>query len=89
MYKYCSLVILLLSSWFVQAQSSSEINSDIIQDSLQDRQFLKKLGDGYLPTKYFDFDLRYLVKYNQYEALRTGLGGVTNEAFSEKFRNQN
>ena len=47
---------------------------------------MKQLGNGYFPTKYFNFDLRYLIKYNQYEALRTGLGGITNEAFSENFR---
>jgi hypothetical protein len=86
MSKFCSLAFIVLSSWLVGAQSTNETNSRSVQDSIRNKEFIKQLGDGYLPTRYFNFDLRYLVKYNQYEALRTGLGGVTNEAFSEKFR---
>lgn len=86
MYKSCTLFFLLLFSWVLQAQSPTESDKEPTQDSIKKSRFLKQLGDGYLPTKYFNFDLRYLVKYNQYEALRTGLGGVTNENFSEKFR---
>src|SRR5690606_37702697 len=86
MTKFCSLAFLLLFSWLVRAQSTAEIHTEFTQDSIKERQFLKQLGDGYFPTRYFDFDLRYLVKYNQYEALRTGLGGITNNTFSEKFR---
>lgn len=56
------------------------------QDSIQKDLLLKSIGNGYMPTKYFNFDLRYLVKYNQYEGIRTGLGGVTNDAFSDKYR---
>jgi hypothetical protein len=44
------------------------------------------LGNGYLPTKYFNFDLRYLIKFNQYEGIRTGIGGTTNQNFSKKIR---
>lgn len=86
MSKLCPLAFLLLFSWLVRAQSTTETNTEPTQDSIKKSGFLKQLGDGYLPTKYFNFDLRYLVKYNQYEALRTGLGGITNDAFSEKFR---
>lgn len=86
MSKFCALTLLLFSSWLVHAQSTTETNTGKSQDSIKERQFLKQLGDGYLPTRYFNFDLRYLVKYNQYEALRTGLGGITNDNFSEKFR---
>jgi len=70
----------------VQSQAISETTLEPTQDSIKKSQFLKQLGNGYLPTKYFNFDLRYLIKYNQYEALRTGLGGITNEAFAENFR---
>ena len=56
------------------------------QDTIKKSEFIKQLGNGYFPTKYFNFDLRYLIKYNQYEALRTGLGGITNDAFSDKLR---
>ncbi|NMH87506.1 hypothetical protein HHX25_08320 [Flavivirga sp. Y03] len=71
---------------FAYAQKSSETILEPTQDSIKKRAFIKHLGNGYLPTKYFNFDLRYLIKYNQYEAVRTGLGGVTNQNFSEKYR---
>jgi hypothetical protein len=56
------------------------------QDSIKKSAYLKTIGNGYLPFKYFNLDLRYLVKFNQFEGFRTGLGGVTNDKFSEWFR---
>lgn len=68
------------------SQSFSNIDIEPKQDSIKKSAFVKQLGNGFLPTKYFNFDLRYLIKYNQYEAIRTGIGGTTNDALSEKFR---
>jgi len=56
------------------------------QDSLRKSAFLNKLGNGFFPTKYVNIDLKYLIKYNQYEGFRTGLGGETSTTFSEKFK---
>lgn len=70
----------------MHSQSNFDNQREHKQDSIKKSEFLKQLGNGYFPTKYFNFDLRYLIKYNQYEALRTGLGGITNEALSETFR---
>jgi Family of unknown function (DUF5686) len=56
------------------------------QDSIKKAEFLKNLGNGFLPFRYFNADLRYLIKFNQYEGIRTGLGGETNEKFSKRFR---
>lgn len=47
---------------------------------------LDKFKVGYYPVGFFDFDLKYLVKYNDYEAFRLGVGGTTNEKFSEQWR---
>jgi len=55
-------------------------------DSIKRRDFIKELGQGFLPSKVFKFDLRYLVKYNQYEGFRSGIGGITNDEFSKRFR---
>ncbi|WP_055446950.1 DUF5686 family protein [Lacinutrix mariniflava] len=55
-------------------------------DSISSNMLLKQIGNGFFPTKLWNFDLRYLVKFNQYEGFRTGLGGVTNDSFSKKFR---
>ncbi|MEP3838334.1 MAG: DUF5686 family protein [Algibacter sp.] len=86
MFKYYSIILFLLCTTLVQAQSFNEKDVEPKQDSLKKRKLVKSLGNGYLPSKYFDADLRYLIKYNQYEGVRTGIGLVTNEAFSDKYR---
>ncbi|MBT8246044.1 MAG: hypothetical protein HKP48_00085 [Winogradskyella sp.] len=86
MLKRCLAIILLCLPSFALAQDKPETNNQKSKDSLKKRVFLENIGLGYFPTKYFNFDLRYLVKYNQFEGFRTGLGGVTSERFSEKFR---
>lgn len=86
MYKYCIFFFFTLYATIFQAQSSHETYSETAQDSIKKNAFIKGLGNGYIPTKYFNFDLRYLIKYNQYEGVRTGIGGITNDTFSEKIR---
>lgn len=76
----CSLVV------HSQTISKKQEAKSVQNDSLSKTEFIKQLGNGYFPTKYINLDLRYLIKFNQYEGLRTGLGGVTNETFSEKYR---
>ncbi|MCF6294384.1 MAG: hypothetical protein L3J25_01690 [Flavobacteriaceae bacterium] len=73
-----------------QAQNIDTLGtkSQTTNDSIKKAEFVNYLGNGYFPTKYFNFDLRYLIKFNQHEGFRTGLGGVTNETFSENFRLQ-
>lgn len=56
------------------------------KDSLKKSEFLKNIGNGFFPSNYFNLDLRYLIKFNQYEGFRTGLGGITNDRFSERYR---
>lgn len=46
----------------------------------------RKIIKGYYPVSFFDFDLRYLFKYNNYEGIRVGLGGVTNEKLSKYYK---
>lgn len=85
MFKYCVLLFFICTI-SVQSQTTQKSLSEVKKDSTKKKEFLKYIGNGYFPTKYFNFDLRYLIKFNQYEGVRTGLGGVTNKAFSEKFR---
>ncbi len=86
MTKQFTLVLFILCFSFAQSQSISKKNREPKQDSINKNEFIKQIGNGYFPTKYFNFDLRYLIKFNQYEGLRTGLGGITNDAFSKKIR---
>ncbi|MGB1308947.1 MAG: hypothetical protein ACPG6B_08565, partial [Oceanihabitans sp.] len=88
MKKYGFTVLLILSFLISGAQNPApqKDSTKTKTDSIKRRALIKQLGNGYFPTKYIDIDLRYLVKYNQYEALRTGIGGRTNNTFSEKIR---
>jgi hypothetical protein len=43
-------------------------------------------NNGYYRIGFFDFDLKYLVKYNDYEGFRLGVGGFTNYKFSKYFK---
>lgn len=38
---------------------------------------------GFYPLNFFDIDLRYLIKYNNYEGIRLGFGGKTNDRLFE------
>ena len=79
-------VFLFLICALAQSQSSIQKEVEPRQDSINKQDLLNSIGNGYYPTKYFNSDLRYLIKYNQYEGIRTGLGGITNESFSKIFR---
>lgn len=46
----------------------------------------RKLLLGYVPYGPVDVDLRYMLRYNNYEGFRLGLGGRTNETFSKKYQ---
>ncbi|WP_445735381.1 hypothetical protein [Mariniflexile sp.] len=86
MFRYGILLVCFLSATIAHTQSILETPLEPEQDSIKKKEFVKALGNGFIPTKYFNFDLRYLIKYNQYEGVRTGIGGITNEDFSEKVR---
>ena len=46
----------------------------------------RKILSGYFPIKIWDIDLRNIIRYNNYEGFRLGIGGITNEKFSRKYR---
>lgn len=80
------IYILFFFFVFTLSAQITEKDTEKPKDSLESSVLLKQIGNGFFPTKIWNFDLRYLVKFNQYEGFRTGLGGVTNDGFSEKFR---
>ncbi|MBO3099284.1 hypothetical protein [Gelidibacter pelagius] len=89
MQKYCACLFFIFCIWSAQSQIPDKIGdtlSVVEQDSLRKSKFFKQIGNGFFPTKYIDIDLRYLIKFNQYEGIRTGLGGRTNDNLSEKYR---
>lgn len=46
----------------------------------------RKIISGYFPIKVWDLDLKKIISYNNYEGLRLGIGGTTNDDFSRKYR---
>ncbi|WP_340155525.1 DUF5686 family protein [uncultured Winogradskyella sp.] len=89
MLKHLLVVFLLTFITFSYAQQPPTLekdSTDQARDSIKKTQFVKNIGNGFLPFNYFNLDLRYLIKFNQYEGFRTGLGGVTNDRFSERYR---
>ncbi|MCG2610119.1 DUF5686 family protein [Flavobacterium sp. SM15] len=46
----------------------------------------RKVISGFIPLGAVDLDLRQIIKYNNYEGFRFGLGGVTTDSFSKKIR---
>jgi hypothetical protein len=46
----------------------------------------RKIINGFVPFGLFDLDLRQLFSYNNFEGFRFGLGGVSSELFSRKYR---
>lgn len=89
MQKFGAFVFFVFFTFSVLSQiptTTKDTLSVAEQDSLKKNKFFKQIGAGFFPTKYFDIDLRYLIKFNQYEGFRTGLGGQTNTLLSEKYR---
>ncbi|MGQ2982912.1 DUF5686 family protein [Flavobacterium sp.] len=63
------------------------LDSIVAKDNWEQRIILgRKIVNGYLPVGAVDIDLRQIVKYNNYEGFRVGIGGVTNDRFLETFR---
>ena len=79
-------VICCATKSYAQLPKTAKDSIKIARDSIRKADLLQNVGNGFYPFDYFNADLRYLVKFNQYEGFRTGLGGVTNDKFSEWFR---
>lgn len=89
MLKQSLAILFICLATFSLAQNPISKKTDstkIARDSIKKAEFLKNIGNGFLPINFFDLDLRYLIKFNQYEGFRTGLGGITNERFSDRYR---
>ncbi|MEN9488975.1 MAG: hypothetical protein RL494_1240 [Bacteroidota bacterium] len=82
--------------WYTYFNDSTDVRSNPTYFSLdsliQKRKYETKIKigrkvlKGYYPIGFFDFDLRYLFSYNNYEGFRLGLGGVTNEKLSKNYK---
>lgn len=65
----------------------TNLDSLSVAENIEQKIFLgKKIFNGYLPLSYVDIDLKSIIKYNNYEGFRLGIGGVTNNKLSEKYK---
>ncbi|GGB69121.1 hypothetical protein GCM10007424_06350 [Flavobacterium suaedae] len=63
------------------------LDSIVAKEKLEKKIFLgKKIINGYIPIGFFDINLREVIKYNNYEGFRLGIGGITNNKLADNFR---
>jgi len=63
-----------------------KVDSVIQVNNLERKIEVKKgISNGYFPLGFWDFSLKRLIKYNNLQGFRLGLGGTTNKKFSERF----
>ena len=68
-------------------QTYSVLDSIVSKENIENKiRFGRKIVNGYLQFGPADLDLRYLLSYNNFEGFRLGIGGVTNQKFSRKYR---
>jgi len=69
-----------------------ELAYNIIDSLAQEEGVDKKINlarnilKGYFPTKYINLNLGKIINLNNYEGLRIGFGGITNNNFSSKYK---
>lgn len=80
------LIILCLLVGFITVAQEPVIQTK--QDTTATRAEKKKspFVTGFYPVGFFDIDLKYIVKFNSYEGLRLGVGGVTNDKLSDRYK---
>ncbi|MBZ9629940.1 DUF5686 and carboxypeptidase regulatory-like domain-containing protein [Salegentibacter sp. LM13S] len=66
--------------------SQQRAESLIKEKNIEEKLALQNsVSTGYYPVGFWDFDLGKFFKFNNYEGIRLGFGGKTNEQFSKKF----
>lgn len=56
------------------------------QNTINKIKKLQNINNGFFPTLKWKTDLKTLIKVNNYEGFRLGIGGLTNDDFSKNFR---
>lgn len=83
--RYIILFLSLLFSASLYAQQPTVQVSDSLKTEIKEKK-ISPFSTGYYPVGFFDVDLRYFIKYNNYESFRLGFGGITNEKLFENFK---
>src|SRR5690554_7693008 len=79
------LFVVLASGCLLSAQEPAiQTEKDTISEIGEAKEH--PLSNGYFPIGFFDIDLKTLVKYNNYEGVRLGIGGLTNDKLFENYK---
>lgn len=77
----------------IDSISKKELNTYQVIDSIALKrniehklELFRELSKGFYPTKYFKINLGNIFTLNNYEGLRLGIGGETNQNISNKFK---
>lgn len=63
------------------------LDSLVAKENWEQRIILgRRIINGYIPVGPIDLDLKQIIKYNNYEGFRPGLGLITNDKFAKTFR---
>ncbi|MEX2350756.1 MAG: DUF5686 family protein [Flavobacteriaceae bacterium] len=71
-----------MSEALIAKVSDSIVREENIEKRIDRVAYLNK---GFYQLGFFDLDLKFLIKYNNYEGIRSGLGGITNKRLSRHF----
>ncbi len=68
-------------------QTAQNVSREIEQKNIiRKTEILHTLLTGFYPVEFWNFDLGKLVKFNNFEGFRLGVGGITNQNVSRRFR---
>ncbi|SRX52861.1 DUF5686 family protein [Aequorivita sp. CIP111184] len=84
MRKLLFLVFFSLGFYVVAQEPAIQTDKDSISSVADKKEH--PLSSGYYPVGFFDIDLKTLIKYNNYESFRLGIGGLTNDKLFEKYK---
>src|SRR5690554_6593403 len=77
--------LFLIAGFLACAQVPAiQTGKDTVSDIEEKKQH--PLSTGYYPIGFFDIDLKTLVKYNNYEGIRLGIGGLTNDRLFDRYK---
>ncbi len=84
MKKLFSLALIIIGLEAYSQVPAIQTKADTLSTTTEEKAH--PLSTGYFPIGFFDIDLKTLIKYNNYEGFRLGIGGLTNDRLFKKFK---
>ena len=84
MRNFLIIITLLLGYTVVAQEPAIETKKDTTATKKEKKK--NPFNTGFYPVGFFNIDLRTLIKYNNYEGIRLGIGGITNDHLLENYK---